>query len=233
VTVIFKQAEGGEIVMRSRRRFLLPLLVLGLFAPVSPAAARQLDAFDRPRVSGPLILDSRDCGRRRIRNEAGTVVALAKSCIRFYFFDPSQESNAARNYGVIWLQTNLEALHRYCATSVLSDIEIPTRTRVHVRKPDFKRAAKRRADLTRLVVDAQDGALQNATIRQPFVMHPRKILGRVRENRTVFRTAWFGSSGRKLAFVSGTELSWRDADGPPNRVSSRLGFRVKRRIGGC
>jgi hypothetical protein len=215
-------------VLRSRWRGVLPLLVLGLLASAPAAVARQTDAFDKPSVTGPLIFDSRNCGRHKTRNNLEDVVAVAKSCIRFYVFDPRKESNVGRDFGVIWLQTNVNGRKGYCASSVRSDIAIPGRARLLSSKPTFKRATRPRAARTRIVADAAEGAVTNATIKRGFVMHPRNLRGRLRQQGSVFRSVWYGLSRNKLAFVSAVEISWSAVDGPPKQVSSRLVYELRR-----
>ena len=213
--------------MRSRFRCLLPLMVLGLLTPTSAAAAQQLDAFDRPRVFGPLSLDTRDCGRQQTRNAQGDVVALAKSCLNFYLLDPDTETNGRRDYGIIWVQTNVNAHRNWCTTSVRGTIKVPKRARLHAHSPETKRVSSRRRVLTRLVATAQDSARRVAKIRRRYLLYSDVLRGRPRDGRRSFLVRWRGSSTAKLAFVSAIEVSWRSGQGPPTTVRSRLGYQVR------
>lgn len=213
--------------MRSRFRCLLPLMVLGLLAPTNAVAAQQLDAFDRPRVFGPLKLDTRNCGHRRTRNAEGDVVALAKSCLNFYLLDPAAETNERRDYGVIWVQTNVNARRNWCATSVRGVIDVPRRARLHGHSPGTKRVSNRRRVLGRLVATAQDSARRVAKIRRRYLLYSDVLRGRPRDGRRSFQTRWTGSSTAKLAFVSAIEVSWRSRQGPPKSVRSTLSYEVR------
>jgi hypothetical protein len=210
-------------------RWCLVPLVLGLLALTPAAAARQLDATDRPRVTGPLIRDTRDCGRRATKS-GGVVVGVAKSCVRFYRFRSGRESDPRRDYGVVWLQTNVNARPSWCATSVTSDILVPRRARLHAHKPKATPKSRERRLTTRLFVDAADHSGPNdAIIKRGYRLFGRTMRGVVRQERTIFRTIWYGSSARKLAFVSGIEISWPQAQGPPLSVNSHLNYKLKRK----
>src|SRR5688572_14624350 len=85
--------------MSRRYTFVLPPLLLGLLLSAGPVAARQMDARSSPRVRGPLAQIAKDCKSRRERFR-GRVIAVARSCVRFYTL--AGDSNARRDYGVIW-----------------------------------------------------------------------------------------------------------------------------------
>jgi hypothetical protein len=212
--------------MRSRFRCLLPLMVLGLLAPTNAEAAQQLDAFDRPRVFGPLTLETRNCGHRRTRNAEGDVVALAKSCLNFYLLDPTAETNSRRDYGIVWVQTNVNARRNWCTTSARGVIEVPRRARLHQHSPATKRVSSRRRVLTRLVATAQGSARRVAKISRRYLLYSNVLRGRPRDERRSFQIRWRGSSTAKLAFVSAIEVSWRSAQGPPKSVRSTLNYEV-------
>jgi hypothetical protein len=212
--------------MRSRFRCLLPLMVLGLLTPTNAAAAQQLDAFDRPKVFGPLTLDTRNCGRRQTANTVGDVVAGAKSCLSFYLLDPAADINPRRDYGIIWVQTNVNARRNWCTTSVRGAIHVPRRARLHAHSPTTKRASGKRQVLTRLVATAQDPAHRVAKIRRRYLLYSEVLRGRPRDARRSFQIRWRGSSTAKLAFVSAIEVSWRSGLGPPRSVRSTLNYQV-------
>ncbi|HEV3472567.1 MAG TPA: hypothetical protein VG408_05100 [Actinomycetota bacterium] len=201
-------------------------MVVGLLAPTNAAAAQQLDAFDRPRVFGPLTLDTRDCGLQRTRNAEGDVVALAKSCLNFYVLEPENETNRRRDYGIVWVQTNVNARRNWCTTSVRGTIKVPRRARLHQHSPGTKRVSSRRRVLTRLVATAQDSARRVAKIRRRYLLYSDVLRGRPRDGRRSFQTRWRGSSTAKLAFVSAIEVSWRSGQGPPKSVRSTLNYQV-------
>jgi hypothetical protein len=215
--------------MRSRFGCLLPLLLLGLLVPTPPSAAQQaqqLDAFDRPRVFGPLTLDTRNCGRRETTNVKGTIVAFAKSCLHVYLLDESAETNPRRNYGIVWVQTNVNARRNWCTTSARSAIDVPREARLHAHSPGRKRVSTRRQVLTRLVATAQDTALRVAKVRRYYLLYSDVLRGRTRDRRRSFETLWRGTSTKKLALVSAIEVSWSAEQGPPRSVRSRLDYEV-------
>jgi hypothetical protein len=188
-----------------------------------------MDAFERPRVSGPLTLRSRECGRAQTRTSTGELAAIAKSCIRFYVYDDAQETSRRRDFGVIWLQTNVNALRDWCTTWVRSVIQVPRRSKLHAHRPRTKRTSSRRRVRTRVVADGQGNAQRNAVVSRNYILYSRVLQSRVRADRRAFRNVWYGSSAEKLAFALGIELSWRAENGPPQSVSSGLDYRVRRR----
>jgi hypothetical protein len=211
--------------MRAR---LVPILVLGLLGLVPAALARQMDARDFPRVSGPLTLATKECDRKALR-AGGSLAAVVKSCLRFYRFNPARETNPSRNYGAIWLQTNVDGRNGWCATVVKSDIRIPDRSVALARRPRSNRTARPRGHRTFLPVDANDNATSNAFITRWFRFYPRSMRGMMLNEGRKFRTLWYGSAGRKLAFASGVEISWRRSAGQPQSVSSALQYKIKKK----
>jgi hypothetical protein len=205
------------------------LAVLGLLLAASPVAGAQTDASDPPNVRGPLESVTKRCGRRLERNNNGVVIGVVRSCVRFYRFRPSSETNSARDYGVIWLQTTIDTRRRWCATTVRSTIPIPRRARLHSRRPRVVRLRRLRGATTRLVVDANGHARRrSAYIRRWLVLYPRVLRGVTRNDGRAFRAVWFGSSDRELAFASGVEISWKQGNVPVS-VSSRLRYEIKRK----
>ena len=203
------------------------LACVGLIGP--PAAARQMRVRSAPRVSGPLDPRAIECVRNTERVE-GEIIAVARSCVRFYTLEPSAEGDPTRDYGVIWLQTSLRPRGRWCAIAARSDIRIPTR-RVHARRPRTRAVHRRHEHLTRLVVDAAGQATDPATVSKRFVLYPEEMRARTRNEGRSFRLAWHGSTGRRVAFATGVEISWHKRY-TPRDIDSRFGYEV-RRSGRC
>lgn len=201
---------------------------LAFLSPLVAADARQMDVTDRPAVSGPLELLKRNCQKKRELSH-GQVAVVAKSCVRFYALDAAAEDDAARDYGVIWLHTNIDGRHGWCATEVRSDIDLPPRTLLHNHKPKTFRTPERRPFTSKMFVDADEHATTRASIMRRFVFFPRIMKARLVSRGHVFRILWKGSKDRKLAFASGVEISWRVSDGPPKFLSSKLRYVVRKK----
>lgn len=190
-----------------------------------PATA-QMDARNEPRVSGPLRREVRRC-QQRSQEFRGRVVARAESCVRLYAFRPGSERDQRRDYGVIWLQTELRTEPNWCATRALSDIRIPSVARPHARAPRVARATEARRYVVRLRVDANGNARRAGSIAKGFTLFPRVYRGRMMSATRTYRATWEGNTGRTLAFASGVEISWREGD-PPARLATGLRFRLLR-----
>ncbi|MFN2488579.1 MAG: hypothetical protein ABR529_02315 [Actinomycetota bacterium] len=215
--------------MTRRTYLLLPLLLLGLVASGAPSLARQLVAADKPRVSGPLTQGSKRCEARKERVN-GRVIAVARSCLRFYSFDPAFENNGRRDYGAIWLQVNIDSRRRWCATTVKADIIVPNGTKLHAREPKSFNARRRHKVKTKLVVDARNNASREGVIQKRFLLLPRTLRGRTRDDGRVWRTVWHGSSKRLFASASGIETSWpSEQDLGDFTARAELRYRIKKK----
>jgi hypothetical protein len=212
--------------MRGRRLLATSSLLLGLMAPSTPAEAAQTEAWDRPTVRGPLRQELRNCRARSVRFE-GRVVASVRSCIRLYSLRPSRESDAARDYGGVWLQTTVAPRGNWCAKLVRSDIEVPQGAKMHARAPASRLTDHRERVRTRLVIDARQQAATAGRISQGFALIPRALRTSTRDDRHTWRTTWRGSTGNKVASASGIEISWV-AGAPPGRVASNVGYTLRR-----
>ena len=201
------------------------LVVIGLLGLGPAAYARQMGAREAPSVSGPLTQRTLKC-ERKAQREDGKVVVTAKSCIRLYLFSKGKETDPDRNYGVIWLQTNLNAGRGWCASIVKSDIDIPPKAIAHIRRPRSATRSSRKSFTTHLRVGARGKAVREGKIVNSFMLYPHTIDGRVAEDGNVFRVVWRGSTRRRLAFASGVEISWRGD--PPGTISSGLRYRISK-----
>ncbi|MGH2746382.1 MAG: hypothetical protein ACRDKB_00450 [Actinomycetota bacterium] len=207
------------------RSAVLWLLAVTMAATL-PAHADQLRAIDEPVVRGPLRFETEACQRKR-KVVNGRVAAVARSCLRFYSFDPGLETDARRDYGVAWLQTVVNPKPGWCARAVRSDLLIPDGVRLHARAPANMRTNKPERRVARLRVDARGSAEEIAGVRQPFRLHPRRLTRSERNEGAVYSTNWVGGTGRKVAVPSGLELSWR-ASNPEVAIDFRVGFRIDR-----
>ena len=212
--------------MRGRRVLATSSLLLGLLAPSPPAEAAQTDAWDPPNVRGPLRQELKRCRANAVRFE-GRIVGRVRSCIRLYSLRPDAESDQARDYGAVWLQTTVAPRGRWCAKIVRSDIDLPQGTKLHAHAPPSRFVEHRKRVRTRLVVDARDQAATPGAIRQGYALIPRALRTYKVDSGRIWRAAWRGSTGSKVATASGIEISW-DAGAPPDRVTSNLSYSLRR-----
>jgi hypothetical protein len=216
---------------RTNRRFRTRAIVLAtsvmLVVPPANAATDQMNATDDPEVTGALELETDGC-RRQQEQYRGEVVAKGKTCLRIYTFDPTAESDDERNYGVVWLQSNLNSSRGWCGSKVLSDVDLPNDIRVESRAPKTIELNRRKAYRTELSVDAAGNAVGDpASIAQDQVLYPEKVRGWVMDAENVFRLKWTGMENAKLGFASGAEISWTQGESPGG-ISFRLNYQLRR-----
>ena len=203
----------------------LATVVLAGLLGVSPAVAEQLAAKDDPKVSDNLTQGGRKCATQRDKHD-GTVVAVIHACQRFYAFDAESEDDADRDYGVLWLQSTIDPSQGWCATSVASDMLLPSGLKIESKAPASPETIEQAGRLkTKLDVDAGGHASAGGSVSQAARAYPDDLTPSVRKvkGKTKFRLKWTGSNDHELAFVSGVEVSWATADGPPG--GTRFGLR--------
>ncbi len=210
-------------------RLLTPVLVLALLAPPA-AAGEQLDARTEPQTEGPLSGGDASC-RRQVETKDGSTVAVVRLCSRLYALAPESETDEANDYGVLWLQSNVDAAKGWCAVEVNTSAAIGEGGAVYDTAPGARRRTNKRKRIeVTLTVDAQGEATETAAASQSLVMFPRlmKPILEPTNQGTDFTLKWVGSVGRKLAFASGAELSWPAGIGSPT-IEPTLTYRFEKK----
>ena len=211
-----KYAIGTKVVVLT--------LVLSLVALPAPAAT-QMDAGDDPEVSGSLELQSDDCRRQEEKDDAGEVIARGKTCLRVYGYDPASETDSDRNYGVVWLQSNVNSMNGWCTARVFSDVDLPNVVRVESKAPKSMTLGRRKIFETVLTTNAAGNGAEEASVRQSQILYPEAVRVRVLEDSNLFRLRWVGLRNVKLGFASGVEVSWPVDEDP--RIAFRLNYELK------
>ncbi len=209
----------------------LALVGAAALLTVVPAvgAATQMDATDDPEVSGPLELSSDDCRSQKETDDAGVVIARGKSCLRIYSYSPASETDTQRNYGVVWLQSNVDARAGWCASLVRSDIDLPGVIDVESKAPPSMDIGRRKVYETALTTDAAGTGTEEASVRQSQILYPKLVRTTINDDTNVYRLKWRGLRDAKLGFASGVEVSWPVEESP--RTTFRLTYELKR--GNC
>lgn len=179
-----------------------------------------MDPAEKPVASGPLANDDDNffgepCTRETLRSEDGVVIAKLEYCWSFYRFDPTQETDAERDYGAYWVQSVITPKNGWCATKVTTGLAMDTATVAHRKTLKDLTADKSRRVNPKLVVDAAGSAMTNGTISKPFRLYPNKLGYRWIEKNKNFKMVWRGMSRQKLAAAGGLEVSWATDAGPP------------------
>jgi hypothetical protein len=217
------------------RRIAVPIVVLAILALPGQAFA-QLDARDAPTTSGPLSSPSslRGCDGGKEMHE-GELVARVRLCYRVFLFDPGSEDSAGRDYGVIWLQSNVDAEPGWCTSAVRTSALISDGGRAHDFSPSDEITAQGRKRVKRtLKVDAEGNADQNARITQSFVMFPDKATPTLKRQGggQRLKLTWRGLSARNLGFATGLEMSW-PASGNSPQIDPKLTYDFSAEPTGC
>ena len=202
---------------------LMVALAAGLMPAGSAAPLPQTDASDEPAVEGPLTLTDTKCDRKT-RTSDGQTVAVIKRCLRFYSFDTTAESGVESDFGVVWLQSNVDSRNGWCTKRAASDVLLPEGVQVHSFSPKGPTEIEQvRTFTTRLVADAGGYATDEGRVSQQWVAYPMKVRGLMRDEGRTFRVKWAGTTKAKLAFAGGVEISW-PPETPPDGLSYRLNF---------
>lgn len=210
-------------------RILTVLSMLTLLAPVA-SAAEQLDARTAPETEGPLTGGEASC-RRQVETKDDRTVAVVRLCSRLYALEPASETDEANDYGLLWLQSNVDAAKGWCAVEVNTSAVVGEGGAVYDTAPGSRlRANKRKRIEVSLTVDAQGEATETAKASQSLVMFPRQMKPIIEPTNqgTDFTLKWVGSVGRKLAFASGVELSWPAGIGSP-AIEPTLTYRFEKK----
>jgi hypothetical protein len=191
-----------------RFRFRLAVLVGALVLMGAPAHAAQLDAADPPDISGGLSTPAKSC-ERQVTRRGGETAAVAKSCWFFYFVS---EGDVQRDYAVVWLQSTVYGRHGWCTTRARSDLNINPMEGNYEANAPVRALSARRSVLktTRLTADADEQTTDPGVLSQTYWMRKGNIKPSITttEENSRFRTKWSGRAGRKVAVVSGAEVSY-------------------------
>lgn len=206
---------------------LCAVLLVGFASP----ATGQLDARADPVVTGPLTAlgDGKKCRATKYEVD-GEIVARAKICLFLYAFDPEAEDDDARDYGVMWAQTNVDTGGGWCAFRVHTEVYIPEEMPMHAKVPRAQEVPARKKVVWKLGVDAEDHATEAGSVKKSLTLYPREVSRSRREakdGQDLVRVSWRGETAAKLGFVSGFEVSWPSEDGPPDAVPFRVEYPIR------
>lgn len=192
----------------------------------SSAVAAQLDARDEPSVSGPLSVGKQDCERDAERR-GSRVVLRVRLCYDLFLLDPAAEGDSQRDYGALWLQTNLDPAPGWCVTEARTSALVDPTAALTGSAPNTKQPGTRKRVASRLKVDAGGQATETAAITQRFNLYPRVLRAITSEtaNGRRFTARWRGSSGKELAFAAGIEVAWAQGEGSPP-ITPSLRYRL-------
>lgn len=211
-----------------RRLLTLPAALLVSLLVAGPAMASQTDASANAAKSGPLVRGIESCERSAERRE-GVLVAELEVCSVFYSFKPSGEANKRRDFGVVWVQSNVDAAPGWCATKADTAATLD-RGRIHSVWPGRGHTADEpKVVAARIVADAEGSAENRGVVRQSFVLFPETlrtfITASTHGGPRGTSAVWTGSSRSKLFFVSAAEVSWSSGTDAP-RITPSVDYEI-------
>jgi hypothetical protein len=222
------------VVLVKAARILLVLLFS--LALIEPAMARQLDAADDPLVSGPLTGGEPSCTETTKYNGKEPdqeVVAVVELCARLYLWDIGSVVDETRDHGILWLQSDVDPRNGWCAGRVTTRALIgPTGDVAQIAPTKAIKTSERKKVTVELISDAEGAAAEEASVIQSFWLRKNTLRPRIAEieGGTRVKLTWRGSSGAKLAFALGIEVSWDATEESPS-MEPRLGYEFSK--SGC
>ena len=210
--VMRKLSVGGAL--------LIAMSLVGSASANAPKP-KQLDAKTRPSTIGPIELIDSQCSSAT-HASGGSTVATSKTCLYLYGMEQLSELDVLNDYSVAWLQTNIQGMGGWCATSVKNRISIEGEISVVDQTPADGTGAPTGRKITPSVTITAGGlAPEPGTVYQSFRLYPDKMKSDVQAVDTDTTTAtlsWTGKQSKKLGFASGLAYSWNLLDGPPSGI---------------
>ena len=198
---------------------IAPAVIL-IMALAVPASAAQLDPRTAPVTTGPLIEDSDSyegnrCSRKVVKGTEDEVAAVAKFCWTFYRLDPSTETDAARDYGVWWIQSLVKPKNGWCANKIVTQMAMSEGSTMHAISGRDYSTSTAKPISPKLSVDAEGTASTPASVRQSLTLIPQKLVTKLVASTNNFKMVWTGGTRRAVAAAGGIEGSWATETGPP------------------
>ncbi|MGI8407451.1 MAG: hypothetical protein ACR2L3_02965 [Actinomycetota bacterium] len=212
-----------------RRHLIALALPLALFASSAQGAPMQMDPEVEPTITGPLSPSSDAfvtgatprCDRQTTKVE-GQTVGVTRICFSLYRFDPTQETDADRDYGVWWIQATLTPKNGWCANRLIAKLDLESNQAHAFTGKDFG-VGNSKDVAAFLRVDADGHASSVGTVKKRFTIHPRTITGSFSATGNTLKLVWRGATKSKtVALAGGVEGSWAPEAGPGSFVSQAI-----------
>lgn len=212
-----------------RRHLIAIALPLLLLSGSAHGAAVQIDPEVEPVITGPLSSssqpyisgDSPRCDRQTTKVE-GKTVGVTRICFSIYRFDPAQETDRDRDYGVWWIQATLAPKNGWCSKRFKAELDLKSNQVHGFTGRDFETSGSKEVAAF-LKVDANGSADREGTVKKRFTIHPDSITGSFSAKDNRLKLIWDGATKRKtVALAGGVEGSWNAESGPGSFVSRAI-----------
>lgn len=205
-----------------RLRIVAVALGLALVAGTAHGAPAQMDPEVEPTTTGPLVnsnetyatAENPRCTKAKTKAEDGMTVGVTELCFSFYRFDPTQETDAARDYGVWWFQATLKPKNGWCAKKLKGDLSMSPNGQYHAFTGKDFETGRSKTVINTLKVDAEGFGSSTATVKKEFVVHPRTTTGGFSKKHNRLNLVWKGATKKTVGLAGGVEGSWESEIGP-------------------
>lgn len=179
------------------------------------------EASNKPVTRGPIVHDGstysgRDCGSDSA-SFGGEVVARYKTCSFFFRFNPANETNPDRDYGVLWLQSHVNPTNGWCASKVTTKLELSLGSGRRVDKATERtsRPSSPKTIRQRLKVTANGMTTTPGVVRKSFKVFRHVWSSDYLRAKDTLKLFWDGATRRTVGSAGGVAISWPAAGGPP------------------
>jgi hypothetical protein len=194
------------------RRIAVTGAALAVLIGTAPAAAaRQMRADDRPRVSGAYATIDDSCSRQPVRTQRGTLVARSHVCLFLLEYDPLLELDPLSHHAAVWLQATLSPEPGWCTLRADAEIRVSSEGRVYGHTPEGSAVAERaQATTVELHSNADGFGLQEGAVAQDLTLLPGRWTTTATEQPegTSVSTVFTGSQRAPLAFATGVAFAY-------------------------
>lgn len=181
----------------------------------------QLKANHEAVEDGPAAFQTKGCDSAKDRNKKGRVVATAKACTFVYTVPPADDLSDNRNFGAVFIQSQVDAKRNWCVEKVKTEIRVPGGARLEGTAPTKKISPNNRK-LTEVTLRVGDTTQVESVsrLRQSFYTYPGELRTLSRDGGDRKILVWKGSTRKSQAFALAIAISWNEDDGFPDFSSA-------------
>jgi hypothetical protein len=184
------------------RRFILVAVAALVLTAAQPALARDPDASDSPRVSGPLVFLPYEC---EDNGTPGPHESAAQACGWWYDLAPL-DTDPIHDFSAYWLQIELDPAKGQCVFHLEFDMELPESVQIVSASAETDRRITAKTEpVAELVVDGGGTAPVPGVISQDTLVS--KGRERVRMTDHTYSYSWSGVSKDKVMVAVGVQLA--------------------------
>lgn len=170
---------------------------------------------------GPIDFRTKGCDSVKDRNARGRVIATAKACTFVFTVDPSDDLSDERDFGSLWIQSQVDARKNWCIDKVKTEIRVPDGARLEGVTQKGKMTNKRRKLARANLRIGEPGQMATSgLLKNLFYVYPGEMFRRTRDGGDRQMLIWKGSTRKPQGFALGLSISWLEDDGLPDFSSS-------------